>query len=152
MKQLSESRLFAESAYQSFLAMMKNFDKAHKLTDVDLVEEVETRIGTFKSASWEYAILSELIRRFEKAAKVERVDDYVEPTPEELAQMEKEEAEIEAAMDKPLYWVIQFGDGQFNAPIGYAAKLSDAVHYPTVKAANDAVSNMVNATVVEVLP
>lgn len=151
---ISESSTIAAKAYESFKAMMAHMSKVGKLSGLELIDEVETHVDCFKVASYEHVLLGELIRRYEKAADIKRPDEeYPEPTPEDLAEIDRIEKEMEAEKDKVLYWVIRFSDGSFFAADKDwldTPSLSDATHYSTREEAEIVVPT--DATVVEVTP
>lgn len=149
---ISESAIRAEGAYESFKLMLAYASNATKLTGLELIDEIETHVDRFKAASYEHALLSELIRRYEKAAQVVRPEEeYPEPTPEDLREIERIEAEIEADKDKVLYYVIRFWDGTFSSSSGVVTGIKAATQYPSQEAANEVAETLTGATVVEVV-
>lgn len=153
---ISESSTIAARAYESFKVMMKHMSSVSKMSGPELVQEVEVHVDRFKVASYEHVLLGELIRRYEKAADIKRPDEeYPEPTPEDLAEIDRIEKEMEADKDKVLYYVVRFSNGSFFvADKGYkgllGASLSEATHYSTREEAE--LVAPVEATVVEVTP
>ena len=154
MNRISESSTLAARAYESFQTMLNHSLKASKLSGLELIEEVETHVDRFKVASYEHALLDELVRRYEKAASVVRPEEeFPEPTEADLAEVEAIEKEMEAEKDRVLYYVIRFHDGLFysrdEAPVPVPS-LSEATHYSTREEAE--MIALTDATVVEVTP
>lgn len=151
---ISESSTIAAKAYESFKAMMAHMSKVGKLSGLELIDEVETHVDCFKVASYEHVLLGELIRRYEKAADIKRPDEeYPEPTPEDLAEIDRIEKEMEAEKDKVLYWVVRLEDGRF-----YPQSLNDipslplATHF-SIRAEADKMAHAIpGSTIVEVTP
>lgn len=149
---ISESATCAENSFASFQAMMLHMEKATKLTGLELIDEVETFVDRFRAVSYEHALLGELVRRYEKVAGIERPsEDFTDPTSEELAEIDRIDAEIEAERDKVLYYVIRFEDGTFycrdTAPTS-THSLLDATRYPNRESAQEIAQT--DATVIEV--
>lgn len=154
---ISESRALAEKSYESFKALLGHMSKVSKLTELELIEEVESKIR-FPLSSYEHTLMNELVRRYEKTANIKRSEDeWPEPTADDLAEIERVEAEIEANKDKVLYWVVRLPDGTFDwhdgwHNPGFQVELSKASHYPTQEAAEQVAKNIVGSTVVGVVP
>jgi len=51
MNRISESSTIAAKAYESFKAMMDHMSKVSKLSGLELIDEIETRIDRFKTVS-----------------------------------------------------------------------------------------------------
>jgi len=154
MNRISESSTIAARAYESFKVMMDHMSSVSKMSGLELVQEVEVHVDHFKIASYEHVLLDELIRRYEKAADIKRPDEeYPEPTPEDLAEIDRIEKEMEAEKDRVLYYVIRFSNGSFfAADKGWldTLSLSEATHYSTREEAEMVAPS--DATIVEVTP
>lgn len=155
ISRISESSTIAENAYKDFQTMLSHMGEISKLSDLELVEETESLIGLdYKTASYKRMLLNELIRRYEKAANIKRPEEeFTEPTPEELAEIERIDAEIEAEKDKVIYWVVRFGNSTFY-PQHYKdlPSLPAATKFASREEAEETAESLVEAFVVEVTP
>lgn len=152
---ISESRVLAEKSYESFVALMSHMSKVGKFTELELIEEVESKIR-LPLSSYEHTLMSELVRRYEKAANIKRPEDeWPEPTADDLAEIERVEAEIEANKNKVLYWVVRFNDGTFRAPdqssLDIRVGFDKAARYPSQESASEVAAKDLMATVVGVI-
>lgn len=153
---ISESAVIAEKALESFKVMMAHHSKVTKLTDLELVEDVEYLVGLdYKSSSYERALIGELARRYEKVVQVVRPEEgFEEPTEQDLKEMEEIEKKMEADKDKVIYWVVRLENGDFvRSGLGSTSNLSEAAHYVLKKYADEEASYWgPKSTVVEITP
>lgn len=124
-----EERLREERFFESLMKMISFLGVVGKLSDVELIQHVEERVGgNLSTLGMEGCLLNELIRRFEKAKGIQK-SEFLEEWPT---------------------YVVRFADGSFNMGEGHTSSLPEATRYPTREVAEAVASELIDATAVEV--